>query len=140
MGMNESQSLGSGLGPGFRVLQMSSSAKARWDEANPSDPVSWYTLHPTELECIRSFWVAGPSSSQGRLGADGSLLVLSWLGREALHFLGVCFAAQRQDSPTQGRGGNSQSGHLSQGLVNVPVYQAAPGMSCCRGGGGRGRL
>ena len=42
MGMNKSQSLGGGLGPGFHVLQRFSSPKARQNEADPSDPVARY--------------------------------------------------------------------------------------------------
>lgn len=45
MGMNKSQSLGDGFGPDFPVLQVSSSAKARQDEVDCSDPVAQHPLH-----------------------------------------------------------------------------------------------
>lgn len=106
MGTSKSQSLGGGLGPGCCVPQTSSSVKAQQDEADPSDPVSQYPLHPTEVEHVGSFWVAGPSSSQERLASRSQMALSSPLtsleGR--LDFLGARFAAQRQESPVPGRG------------------------------------
>lgn len=137
--MNKPQSLGGGLGPGFCVLQMSSHTKAQEDKADPSDPASQCPLHPMETERVGSFWVACPTSSPH----GWSQMTLSWslTSLEGMILISWVYVLQPKGgkAPCKGEAGNSQPGHLGQGLANVLMHQAAPGTSCCCGAGGIGR-
>lgn len=79
MGTHESESLGGGLGPGFRVLRTSSSAKARQDEADPSEPcspVSSASHRGRTCQELPGGWSRFFPGKAGVTVTDGSLLVL----------------------------------------------------------------